>query len=38
MQRWKWAFEERKKWGPDAGVIGDVDVDYLERLPCLLQK
>jgi len=38
LQRWKWAFEERKKWGPDSGVIGDVDTGYLERLPYLLQK
>jgi hypothetical protein len=30
LQRWKWAYEERKIWYPDGvGVVKDVDIPYL---------
>jgi hypothetical protein len=30
LQRWKWAYEERKIWYPDGvGVVKNVDIPYL---------
>jgi hypothetical protein len=32
MQKWKWAFEERKLWTPGTGVTGNIDLEDLEQL------
>jgi len=30
--KWKWAFDERKKWLPGVGVVGFINAQDLEEL------
>ena len=38
VQKWKWAFKERKLWIPGAGVTGSIDIKDLEELIDGLRK